>query len=65
MALTTAEAHSELPQSEAGESPLTFDEAVPKFVDYLEVISKVEKVYAEYSRTVLACAENLAMHNGS
>ena len=35
MAQTTAETHSELPQSEADESPLTFDEAVPKFVDYL------------------------------
>jgi len=31
----------------------------------LEVISKVEKVYAEGSKTVVACAENSAMHNGS
>ncbi len=35
MALATAETHSELPQSEADESPLIFDEAVPKFVDYI------------------------------
>lgn len=32
MALSTPKTHSKPPQSDAEESPITFDEAVPEFV---------------------------------
>jgi integrase/recombinase XerC len=65
MVLSTAETQSELPQSEADESPLTFDEAVPKFVDYIASYrSYSPSTVGAYRRDLQLLREFLSGGNG-